>query len=207
MGIYMYLAINPIAFLFFALWLENKNMPFFLAVRQSWKPTISPQSQNTYFHEQKDALLFNVSPYVTERDAHVSFPEANKEEKTPSDVFQRCLVWKWRLFAIREKHRERLISYVPFFWFAAAYWPQKNKQAQTPAAQIYPVCYLCQHKIISISFYSIILCQWQMNVQLCLTLVLLTCSFSSSALSFPRATLEFSMGLFSTRWQNISRLG
>ena len=58
-------------------------MPLFLAVRQSSKPTNSPQSQNTCFHEQRDALFFNVSPYVTERDAHISFPEANKEKKAP----------------------------------------------------------------------------------------------------------------------------
>lgn len=77
MGIYMYLAINLIPFLFFALWLENKNMLLFLVVRQSSNPINSPQVRNTYFHEQKDALLLNVSPYVTERDAHISFPEAN----------------------------------------------------------------------------------------------------------------------------------
>lgn len=35
-----------------------------------------------------------------------------------------------------------------------------------------------------------------MNAQLCLTLILLSCSSSSSALSFPSATLKFSMGFF-----------
>lgn len=61
-------------------------MPLVLSVGRCSKPTASPQSQSTYFH----AFFFNVSPRVTERDAHISFPEAKESRKPKPMIFCRC---------------------------------------------------------------------------------------------------------------------
>lgn len=93
-----------------------------------------------------------------EGDTHVSFPEANKEKKY--HCFAEMLMWKWCIFAIWEMHWERPISHMLFICFS--YCPPKTQtEPGLFCTNLFSVCCLCQHKIISISFYSMVLCQWQ----------------------------------------------
>lgn len=66
MGIYMYLDVSLILFLFMHQAWKAKTYLLFL-YRQSSKQMNSSQTQHTYFLEEKDALLFNVSAYVAGR--------------------------------------------------------------------------------------------------------------------------------------------
>lgn len=182
-------------------------MPLFLGIRRSSKPTSSPQSQNTYFREQR-TLSCLTYPHTSLKEMH-TFPVLNPiKRKNNAVMFSRDAGCESGAYLQQERNTEKdqLLCAV-FLICCCLLAPKKQTNPGPRCANIFSVCYLCQHKIISISFYSIILCQWQMNAQLCLTLVLLTRSSSSSALAFPSATPEFSTGLFATRWQNISGLG
>lgn len=135
-------------------------MPLFLAVRQSSNPTISPQRQNTHFHEQKGALPSNAPPYATARDAHISFPEANKEEKKPLRCFPEMLGVKVGPICNRRETPRRTKFLCALFLICCCLLAPKNETSPGPCCtNTLSVCSLCQPRRISTSFYSVMLCQ------------------------------------------------